>query len=359
MLAAPGGSPRRADALAAEAGVRPDDPRRGAALAEWLLVRAARDGHTWAPEPVLRSALSALEVHDPAAALGLAGDLGAVVAPADGALALTGLALVEEEAAEEVERLLVTGGTVRCAVGPDGPARDAAAPAARAHTVQADRLDAAALRDLAAEVEDGEDLVLAGDPALLPGGTGQVLRDLLRSGVVDVAEADGPPHPGVPEPLARLRLAVRNGELPPPGELTSPGREVVVVPAPADEHVVAKVVQLVGTSIPRAFGTAPDRVRVVTPLARGAAGARALTQALGREVTTVADTAGTTWDALVLVLPGSSAGALSRELVLTALAGARRHVSVVTSVGPALPRAVARVPARPRRSRLAGLLAGG
>ncbi|NHC14199.1 hypothetical protein [Motilibacter deserti] len=330
------------------------------ALVEWLLVRAARDGHTWSPELVLRSALAALEVPDPAAAVAAAADLGGVVAPAEGALALTGLALVEEEAAEEVERLLVTGGGVRCVVGPAGAARAAAAGrgAAAARADDAERLDAAALRDLAAEVEDGEELVLAGDPALLPGATGQVLRDLVRSGLVEVEEVEAGADPGVPEPLARLQAAVRRGELPAPAELATPGREVVVVPAGSDEQAVVRAAQLVGTSIPRAFGLPAEQVGVLTPSARGPAGARALSSALGREALPVAEAAGKRWGAVVLVLPGSSAGALSRELVLTALAAAGRHVSIVTSAGPALPRAVARVAYRPRRSRLAELLAG-
>ena len=54
-------------------------------------------------------------------------------------------------------------------------------------------------------------------------------------------------------------------------------------------------------------------------------------------------------------LRGESPG----ELLLTALSGATRHVSLVTGAGAALPRAVADVPVRRRRTRLVALLREG
>ena len=65
---------------------------------------------------------------------------------------------------------------------------------------------------------------------------------------------------------------------------------------------------------------------------------------------------GSEWPAVVVVLPGESAGLLSRPLVYTALTRAQRHVSVVHAAGPALARAVREVGARPRRTRLRTLL---
>ena len=66
---------------------------------------------------------------------------------------------------------------------------------------------------------------------------------------------------------------------------------------------------------------------------------------------------GSEWPAVVAVLPPEAAGMLSRPLVYTALTRARRHLSVVPAVGPALARAVREVGARPRRTRLRDLLA--
>jgi exodeoxyribonuclease V alpha subunit len=49
---------------------------------------------------------------------------------------------------------------------------------------------------------------------------------------------------------------------------------------------------------------------------------------------------------------------LSRPLVYTAWTRAQRHLSVVHAAGAALAQAVRAVGARPRRTRLAGLLGG-
>jgi exodeoxyribonuclease V alpha subunit len=68
---------------------------------------------------------------------------------------------------------------------------------------------------------------------------------------------------------------------------------------------------------------------------------------------------GSEWPAVVTVLPGEAAGMLSRPLVYTAFTRAQRHLSVVHAAGRALPRAVANVRERPRRTRLAALLREG
>jgi exodeoxyribonuclease V alpha subunit len=65
---------------------------------------------------------------------------------------------------------------------------------------------------------------------------------------------------------------------------------------------------------------------------------------------------GSEWPGVVAVLPGDATGMLSRPLVYTAFTRARRHLSVVHAAGPALARAVRVVGARPRRTRLTGLL---
>ena len=65
---------------------------------------------------------------------------------------------------------------------------------------------------------------------------------------------------------------------------------------------------------------------------------------------------GSEFPAVVAVLPPEAGGMLSRPLVYTALTRAQQHLSVVHAVGPALARAVRTVGARPRRTRLAGLL---
>ncbi|WP_040339377.1 AAA family ATPase [Candidatus Blastococcus massiliensis] len=66
---------------------------------------------------------------------------------------------------------------------------------------------------------------------------------------------------------------------------------------------------------------------------------------------------GSEWPGVVVVLPPEAGGMLSRPLVYTALTRAQRHLSIVHATGSALVRAVREVDVRPRRTRLAALLA--
>ena len=66
---------------------------------------------------------------------------------------------------------------------------------------------------------------------------------------------------------------------------------------------------------------------------------------------------GSEWPGVVVVLPPEAGGMLSRPLVYTALTRAQRHLSIVHASGAALARAVREVDVRPRRTRLAPLLA--
>jgi exodeoxyribonuclease V alpha subunit len=66
---------------------------------------------------------------------------------------------------------------------------------------------------------------------------------------------------------------------------------------------------------------------------------------------------GSEWPGVVVVLPPEAGGMLSRPLVYTALTRAQSHLSIVHASGAALARAVREVDVRPRRTRLASLLA--
>lgn len=66
---------------------------------------------------------------------------------------------------------------------------------------------------------------------------------------------------------------------------------------------------------------------------------------------------GSEWPGVVVVLPPEAGGMLSRPLVYTALTRAQQHLSIVHASGAALARAVREVDVRPRRTRLATLLA--
>ena len=66
---------------------------------------------------------------------------------------------------------------------------------------------------------------------------------------------------------------------------------------------------------------------------------------------------GSEWPGVVVCLPPEAGGMLSRPLVYTALTRAQKHLSIVHASGSALVRAVREVDVRPRRTRLAALLA--
>jgi hypothetical protein len=260
-------------------------------------------------------------------------------------LALEEVAAAEEAVADELAGLSSAGRlTVTYGQPPDG--------ALAAHEVH--RMP---LEDLAAwlqAVDEGVHVVLAGDPDALAGPSpGAVLRDVVAAGPIPVLDARSAEAGTRPALLAGLRR----------GELVAPDprdHEVVVIGCTNDATVVHRAQQVVAVSLPRAFALSSDEVAVLSPLHRGPAGVAALSAAVeGVETLTVheAAAAGRRWPAVVLCLPGESAGVLSRALMVSAFAAAERQVSVLTAVGRALDAAVANVPHRPvRRTRLASLL---
>ena len=104
--------------------------------------------------------------------------------------------------------------------------------------------------------------------------------------------------------------------------------------------------------------TADKSVRVAFPGGESEISGKALNDLLHGWAVTVHRAQGSEWEAVVVVLPPEAGRLLSRPLVYTALTRARSHLSVVHAAGPALARAVRQVGERPRRTRLASLLAG-
>ncbi|MEV7524790.1 ATP-binding domain-containing protein [Streptomyces sp. NPDC091371] len=300
--------------------------------------------------------------------------------------------------------------------GAEGPGRDADGQFALDLLIVLDapQLDVETAAALVESVPDGARLVLSGDPGVLgSAGAGRVFADLLAARVCPQV-VSRVPDPG---PLGELVSGIGIGEL---AQVDAPGKEVVIVPVRDAGEAVHRAVQLVAESVPRAFGIPADSVQVITPGHGGSAGTRALNAALkerlnpgpgrfggfdpGDRVVHVpspgralparvvsADAAGLhldragervvvpkelvesqvrhgwavtahqavggRWPAVVVVLPGDAAQALSRDWVYTAFGRAERHLSVVHGVDQALPHAVAEVLPKPRTTRLTGLLA--
>ncbi|MET9887200.1 helix-hairpin-helix domain-containing protein [Streptomyces sp. NPDC006430] len=299
--------------------------------------------------------------------------------------------------------------------GTEGPGRDADGQFALDLLVVLDapQLDVETAAALVESVPDGARLVLSGDPAVLgSAGPGRVFGDVLAARAFPQV-VSRTPDPG---PLGELVSGVGIGEL---NQVEAPGKEVVIVPVRDAGEAVHRTVQLVAESVPRAFGIPADDVQVITPGHGGSAGTRALNAALkerlnpgpgrfggfdpgdrvvhvpspGRAVparvvsadaqglhldaagvrivvpkeqvesqvrhgwaVTAHQAVGARWPAVVVVLPGDAAQALSRDWVYTAFGRAERHLSVVHGVDQTLPRAVAEVLPRPRTTRLTGLL---
>ncbi|MFF4422182.1 ATP-binding domain-containing protein [Streptomyces sp. NPDC001549] len=299
--------------------------------------------------------------------------------------------------------------------GAEGPGRDADGQFALDLLVVLDapQLDVETAAALVESVPDGARLVLSGDPGVLgSAGAGRVLADVLAARTCPQV-VSRTPDPG---PLGELVSGVGIGEL---NQVDAPGKEVVIVPVKDAGEAVHRAVQLVAESVPRAFGIPAEHVQVITPGHGGSAGTRALNAALkerlnpgpgrfggfdpgdrvvhvpspGRALAarvvsadaeglhldragarivvpkelvesqvrhgwavTAHQAVGTRWPAVVVVLPGDAAQALSRDWVYTAFGRGERHLSVVHGVDQALPHAVAEVPAKPRTTRLTGLL---
>ncbi|MFD9375676.1 ATP-dependent RecD-like DNA helicase [Streptomyces sp. NPDC059999] len=299
--------------------------------------------------------------------------------------------------------------------GAEGPGRDADGQFALDLLIVLDapQLDVETAAALVESVPDGARLVLSGDPGVLgSAGPGRVFADVLAARACPQS-VSRTPDPG---PLGELVSGIGIGEL---NQVEAPGKEVVIVPVRDAGEAVHRTVQLVSESVPRAFGVPADGVQVITPGHGGSAGTRALNAALkerlnpgpgrfggfdpgdrvvhvpspGRALparvvsadaqglhldaagerivvpqeqvearvrhgwaVTAHQAVGARWPAVVVVLPGDAAEALSRDWVYTAFGRAERHLSVVHGVDQALPVAVAQGLPKPRTTRLTGLL---
>ncbi|MFD4759145.1 helix-hairpin-helix domain-containing protein [Streptomyces sp. NPDC058439] len=299
--------------------------------------------------------------------------------------------------------------------GAEGPGRDEEGAIAVDLLVVLDapQLDVESAAILVESLSDGTRLVLSGDPCVLgSAGAGRVFADVLAARACPQI-VSRTPDPG---PIGELVSGIGIGEL---NQVAAPGKEVVIVPVRDAGEAVHRTVQLVADSVPRAIGVPPADTQVITVGHGGPAGTRALNAALkerinpgpgrfggfdpgdrvvhvpapGRTLPAVVvsadaeglhldcggtklvvpqervessvrhgwalsahQAAGMRWPAVVVVLPGDAAQALSRPWVYTAFSRGERHLSVVHGVDQALQRAVAQSPAQDRTTRLRPLL---
>ncbi|MFD5203485.1 helix-hairpin-helix domain-containing protein [Streptomyces sp. NPDC058375] len=392
------------------------------------LVNACEKAADWAEAAAAAPSPSAAELIRTAAAAGLVAHSGGEAARAEPAAliaAARGLglrALGATHSEDGRRRLAAATGDPDTAVtlagllsGAQGPGRDEDGALALDLLVVLDapQLDVESAAVLVEALADGTRLVLSGDPGVLgSAGAGRVFADVLAARACPQV-VSRTPDPG---PIGELVSGIGIGEL---NQVDAPGKEVVIVPVRDAGEAVHRTVQLVADSVPRAFSIPAEETQVITVGHGGAAGTRALNEALkqrlnpgpgrfggfdpgdrvvhvpapGRAVPGVVrsadaeglrldcggvpvvvpqervessvrhgwalsahQAAGMRWPAAVVVLPGDAAQGLSRPWVYTAFGRGERHLSVVHGVDQALPHAVAQVPAQERTTRLRPLL---
>ncbi|WP_217229383.1 helix-hairpin-helix domain-containing protein [Streptomyces anulatus] len=392
------------------------------------LVNACEKAADWAEAAASAPGPSAAELIRTTAAAGLVAHSGGEAARAEPAAliaAARGLglrALGATHSEDGRRRLAAATGDPDTAVtlsgllsGAQGPGRDEDGALALDLLVVLDapQLDVEGAAVLVEALADGTRLVLSGDPGVLgSAGAGRVFADVLASRACPQV-VSRTPDPG---PIGELVSGIGIGEL---NQVDAPGKEVVIVPVRDAGEAVHRTVQLVADSVPRAFSIPAEETQVITVGHGGAAGTRALNEALkqrlnpgpgrfggfdpgdrvvhvpapGRAVPGVVrsadaeglhldcggvpvvvpqervessvrhgwalsahQAAGMRWPAAVVVLPGDAAQGLSRPWVYTAFGRGERHLSVVHGVDQALPHAVAQIPAQERTTRLRALL---
>lgn len=343
LLDIPGVRPEQADFFAhglLGGAVAPHDPRRAAALARHLLLRAAGDGHTVTAAATVLSALAGFDPGDAVEAVRAAIEAGEIAVVMDEAaqaelLGLAALTAAEETVAGGLARLTATAeplppvGGVPGAVFEHGVTVLSGPPEAVEEVVRAvagapgvlvtaptdraagDLGGAASLHRLLEPAGDGytrgedrpleADLVVVAEAGTLGVERAAALVEACMDGTHLVLAGDpAGPAPmsagrvlgdviasaaipvvglpaGRPGAIGELAAAARAGEL---ARVESPERAVVIVPADGARDATHRAVQLVTDSIPRVLGIPADEVLTVTPVRRGEAGADALNRAL-------------------------------------------------------------------------------
>jgi exodeoxyribonuclease V alpha subunit len=138
-------------------------------------------------------------------------------------------------------------------------------------------VDVVLMQALLKAVPDHAGLLIVGDIDQLPSvGPGQVLADIIASGVVPVVRLTEVFRQAAQSRIITSAHQINQGFVP---DLTKPEGEsdFYFVPAEEPETAATRIVNLVKTHIPRRFGLDPIRdIQVLCPMNRGGIGARSL-----------------------------------------------------------------------------------
>ncbi len=142
---------------------------------------------------------------------------------------------------------------------------------------EASMVDTMLMRALLKAVPDGAAMLIIGDIDQLPSvGPGQVLADIIFSGAVPVVRLTEVFRQAAQSRIIVSAHRINQGAIP---DLSPPEGEAdfYFVQADEPEKVVARIIELVKTRIPKRFGLNPIRdIQILCPMNRGGVGARSL-----------------------------------------------------------------------------------
>lgn len=140
-------------------------------------------------------------------------------------------------------------------------------------------IDLILMNSLLKAIPDSMRLILIGDTDQLPSvGAGNVLRDMIDSGVVPVVRLTKIFRQAQTSRIITNAHRVNSGRMP---DLSN-GRDTdfFFVEREIPEMAMQEIVRLVSTKLPRYYGILPDQIQVLTPMQKGVIGAASLNLAL-------------------------------------------------------------------------------
>lgn len=122
-------------------------------------------------------------------------------------------------------------------------------------------------------VGEGTRIILAGDVDQLPAiGAGDVLRDIIASGVIPVARLEENFRQSEGSLIASGARAINSGAVPD----SDPERDFIIIPEQTPKKIHDRILSLVADEMPLARGINATEIQVVTPQQIGMLGARQL-----------------------------------------------------------------------------------
>ncbi|MDE5868845.1 MAG: AAA family ATPase, partial [Muribaculaceae bacterium] len=122
-------------------------------------------------------------------------------------------------------------------------------------------------------VKPNTKIIFVGDVDQLPAiGAGDVMRELIKSGIVPVITLDENFRQNEGSLIAAGAKAINNGEMPDPHA----GEELLIMEEKGISAIHDRILALVADELPNKFGISPAEIQVVTPQQMGPLGARQL-----------------------------------------------------------------------------------